>query len=124
MTETNNLCDLWEHTIFKVFKHDPKSELGVMLKQWVIFNKLENFNSLLNYTMDDFTPSGNLSYINENGDIIHQTPMHEVFNLRWYIGVQHLMDENEDENENPLTEQNWMKQTGNSLSMLLITNIL
>ena len=68
LTETNHLCDLWEHTIFEVFKHDPNSELGLML---------ENFNSMLNYTIDDFTPSVNLSYINEHGEILHQTPMHE-----------------------------------------------
>ena len=42
-------------------------------------------------------------------DILHQTPLKEVFNLRWHI--QHLMDENEDENENPLSEENWMKLT-------------
>ena len=35
--------------------------------------------------------------------------MHELFNLRWFI--QHLMDESEDENENPLSQENWMKQT-------------
>ena len=38
MTESNNLCDLWEHTIVKVFKHDSKSKLGLMFKQWIIFN--------------------------------------------------------------------------------------
>ena len=59
MTETNHLSDLWKHTIASVLKHDPKSKLGLMLKQWIIFNKLENFNSILNYTIDDFTPSGN-----------------------------------------------------------------
>ena len=32
MTESNHLCDLWEHTIVKVFKHDPKSAQGLMLK--------------------------------------------------------------------------------------------
>ena len=78
-----------------------------MLKEWEIFNKLETFNSILNNTVDDFTPSGNLCYIHEHGEIMHQTLMHELFNLRWYI--QHLMDENE--NENPLNQQNWMKQT-------------
>ena len=77
-----------------------------MLKEWVIFNKFENLNSILNYTIDDFTSSGNLSYINEHGDILHQTPMHEVFNLRWYI--QHLIDQNENEAENLLS---WMKET-------------
>ena len=51
MTETSHLCDLWEHTIAKIFKHDPKSELGLMLKEWVIFNKLEVFNSILNHTI-------------------------------------------------------------------------
>ena len=109
MTGTTHLCDLWEHTIVKVFKHDQKSELGLILRQWVIFNKLENFNSLLNYTIDDFTPSGSLCYINENGEILHLAPLKELFNLRWF--TQYLMDENEDEAENPLSQQNWMKQT-------------
>ena len=106
MSEYIHLCALWEHTIAKVFKHDPKSEWGLMSRQWAIFNKLENFNSLLNYTIDDFTPSGNLCYINEHG-VLHQTPMKEIFNLRWYI--HHLKDENEDETDNPLSPQNWMK---------------
>ena len=73
MSETNHLYELWEHTISKVFKHVPKSELGLMLKEWVFFNMLENFNSTLNYTIDDFVPSGNLSYLNEHGEILHQT---------------------------------------------------
>ena len=108
MTDTNHLSDLWEHTITKVFKHDSKSQLGLMLKQWINFNKLENFNSILNYPIDDFTPSGNLSYMNQYGGILYHTPLREVFNLRCYI--QHLMDETEDQDENPLKYENWMKQ--------------
>ena len=79
-----------------------------MLKQWIIFNKLENFNSILNYTIDDFTPSGNLCYMNEHGDILPYTPIKKIFNLKWYI--QYLIDESEDEDQNPLSEENWMKQ--------------
>ena len=108
MTESNCLCDLWEHTIAKVFKHDSKSKLGLMFKQWIVFNKLENFNSILNYPIDDLTPSGNLCYMNEHGDILPYTPMKKIFNLRWYI--QHLMDESEGETQNPLSKENWMKQ--------------
>ena len=107
MTNTNHLSDLWEHTIVKVFKHDSKSELGLMFKQWIIFNKLETFNSILKYPIDDFTPSGNLCYMNKHGDILPYTPMKKIFNLRWYI--QHLMDENEDEAQNPLSECKFMK---------------
>ena len=108
MTESNHVSDLWEHTIVKVFKHDPESELSIMFKQWIIFNKLENFNSILNYTIDDFTPSGNMCYMNEHGDILPYTPMKKIFNLRWYI--QHLMDESENQDQNPLSEEIWMKQ--------------
>ena len=108
MAEPNPLCDLWELTIVKVFKHDSSSQLGLMLKEWIKFIKLENFNSLLNFTIDDFTPSGNLSYMNKHGEILHYTPLREFFNLRCYI--QHLMDESEDETENLLSKQNWMKQ--------------
>ena len=69
----------------------------------------------MNYTTDHFTPSGNLSNLNQHGEVLHQTPLKEVFNLRWYI--QHVMDQSEDEDENPLNHGNWMKQTtGNSLS--------
>ena len=64
----------------------------LMIKEWVIFNKLEDFNSLLNYTDDDFIPSGKLCYSNDNGEKLHHTPLQELYNLRWYI--QHLIDEN------------------------------
>ena len=71
MTESNLLgvCDIWEHTIVKVFKQ------GLMFKQWIIFNKLENLNSILNYPIDDFTPSRNLCCMNEHGDILPYTQM-------------------------------------------------
>ena len=38
-----------------------------MIRQWVIYNSLEDFNSLLNYTNEDFKPhgGGNLSYYKE-----------------------------------------------------------
>ena len=91
----------------------------------MIFNKLEDFNSLLNFTVDDFTPSGNLCYYKDNGEILHQTPLQELFNVRWYI--QHLIDESQsdddddDEFDNPLSEENWMLQTNWKSSIMLFT---
>ena len=66
------------------------------------------------YTDDDFTPTGNLWFSNENDEKLHQTLMQELYNLRWYI--QHLIDENEyqyddDEWTNPLSQSNWIYQT-------------
>ena len=91
MEETIHLSDLWEHTITKIFKHDPQSELDIMIRQWVIYNKLEDFNSLLKYTDEDLIPHGvgNLSLYKENGDsvviMISPTPLQELINHRWYI---------------------------------------
>ena len=43
-----------------------------MIREWVTFNKLEDFNSLLNFTV-----AGNMCYSNDNGEIFHQTPLQE-----------------------------------------------
>ena len=41
-----------------------------MVTEWIIYNKLEDFNSLLNYSDNDFTPSGNLSYYKDYGNYV------------------------------------------------------
>ena len=46
--------------------------------------------------------------MNQHEEILNHTPLREVFSLRFYI--QHLMDESQDETQNPLIEENWMKQ--------------
>ena len=110
------------HTITKIFKLDPKYKVDHMIRQWVIYNKLEDFNSFLNYTNEDFKPHGgaNLSYYKENGDgdsvvkMMSTTPLQQLENLRWYI--QHLIHESgylydDDESNYPLSEDKWMLQT-------------
>ena len=81
---------------------------------------MEDLNSLLNYTDEDFKPygGGNLCYYKENGDSVAKmmptTPLQMLENLRWYI--QHLINESGylydgDESNYPLKEDNWMLQT-------------
>ena len=120
MQQIVHLSDLWEHTITRIFKHDPESELGIMIRHWVIYNKLEDFNSLLKYTDEDLIPHGvgKLSFYKENGDsvvkMMSPTPLQELINLRWYI--QHLIHQSgylydDDESNYPLNEDKWMLQT-------------
>ena len=114
MAENIELSCVWDHTIIKILNHDIHSKIGNMIKEWVVFNKLEDFNSLLEYTDDDFTPTGKFCYINENGEKLHRKLMKEFYNLRWYI--QHLVDLHEyqyGDNEwtNPLHESNWTYRT-------------
>ena len=114
MSENIKISYVWDHTVSKILLHDLQSKRGNMIKEWVVFNKLEDFNSLLKYTDDDFTPTGKLCYINENGEKLHRKLMKQFFNLRWFF--QHLIDENDyqyDDNEwtNPLSESNSTYQT-------------
>ena len=114
MSENIKLSCVWDHTISKILLHDLNSKKGNMIVEWVVFNKLEDFNSLLEYTDDDFTPTGKFCYINENGEKLYRKLMKEFYNLRWYI--QHLVDLHEyqyGDNEwtNPLHESNWTYRT-------------
>ena len=114
MSENIELSYVWDHTIIKILNHDIQSKIGNMITEWVVFNEMEDFNLLLQYTDDDFTPSGKFCYINENGEKLYRKLMKELYNLRWYI--QHLVDEYEyqyGDNEwaNPLHERNWTYRT-------------
>ena len=114
MAENIKLSYVWDHTIIKILNHDIHSKIGNMIKEWVVFNKLEDFNSLLEYTDDDFTPTGKFCYMNENGEKLYRKLMKEFYNLRWYI--QHLVDLHEyqyGDNEwtNPLHESNCTYRT-------------
>ena len=70
MSETIELSYVWDHTITKLFNYDLKFEMGIKIKEWIIFNKFEDFNSLLNYTDNDFTPSGHLCNCKDNVDSV------------------------------------------------------
>ena len=102
----------------KILNHDIQSKIGNMIKEWVVFNKLDDFNSLSKYTGDDFTTTGKLCYINENGEKLYKKLMKEFGKLRWYI--QHLVDEYEyhySDNEwtNHLHESNWTYRTNKQI---------
>ena len=114
MSENIEFSYVWDHTIIKILNHDIQSKIGNMIKEWVVFNELEDFNSLLEYTDDDFTPTGKFCYINKNGEKLYRKFMKEFYNLRWYI--QHLVDLHEyqyGDNEwtIPFHESNWTYRT-------------
>ena len=83
MPENIKLSYVWDHTISKILLHDIQSKMGNIIKEWVVFNKLEDINSLSKYTDDDLTPTGKLCYINENGGKLYRKLMKQFFNLRW-----------------------------------------
>ena len=81
MSENIKLSYAWDHTIIKILNHDIQSKIENMIKEWVVFNKLEDFNSLLEYTDDDFTSTGKFCYINENGEKLYRKLMKEFYKV-------------------------------------------
>ena len=57
-----HLSDIWEHTLTEILNHDPKSEVGIIVRAWV------KHTSLLTYDLNDFTPSGILYYFKDKAD--------------------------------------------------------
>ena len=47
MSENIELSYVWDHTLSNILLHDLNSKIGNMIKEWVVFNKLEDINSLL-----------------------------------------------------------------------------
>ena len=68
MPTTINLSEIWEDTLTYILNHGPKTEMGIIMRAWVKHNRLEDFNSLLSFTADDFTPSGSLCCLKGKAD--------------------------------------------------------
>ena len=123
MSKTIELSYVWDRTITKILNYNLKSEMGIKIKEWIVFNKLDDFNSLLNYIDEDFTPTGNLYYINDNGEKLPTTTLQEFYNPRWFI--QHLIDKNgyeygDHDYFNPLSESNWIYLTNENFMKYVI----
>ena len=123
-----HLSDIWECTLIEILNHDPKSQMGIIMRAWVKLNNMEDFISLLTYEPNDFTPSGLLCNYKEKADseavlIMSNTPVKELYDLRRYI--QHLILESEydydvDEFDSPLNQYNWLLQTqGKSMKIVI-----
>ena len=89
MEETIHRIDQWENTITKIFKLGPKYKLDHLIRQWVIYNKMEDFNFWPNYTDEDFKPygCGNLSYYKESDSLVKMMSITPMQMLGTSVGI-------------------------------------
>ena len=59
---------LYIYNIYYIYIYVCVCVFSVCVCVWVKHNKLEDFNSLLSFNVDDFTPSGTLCYFKEKVD--------------------------------------------------------
>ena len=46
----NRVSTQWEHSLTNLLGHDPTSEPGIVLRQWVLFQGVENILDLTRFT--------------------------------------------------------------------------
>ena len=113
MPAISHLNPTWEHTLTDILNHDPKTQMGIIMRAWVKDNNLTDFTSMLTYTADKFTPIGFLCYYREKVDAETPTMMptnilQELYSLKRYI--THVMNESDydpddSDFDHPLSEQ-------------------
>ena len=96
MPAISHLNPTWEHTLTDILNHDPKTQMGIIMRAWVKDNNMTDFTSMLTYTADKFTPTGFLCYYKEKVDAETPTMMptnllQELYNLRRYITMNLIM---------------------------------
>ena len=48
---------LWEHSLTTLLGHDPTSDPGIALRQWVIFQGVHNILDLLSWDQEELKPT-------------------------------------------------------------------
>ena len=96
---------IWEHTLTDILNHDPKTQMGIIMRAWVKDNNRTDFTSMLTYTADKFTPKHHL--------------LQELYNLRRYI--THVMNESDYDPDDPdfdhlLSEHNFVQRLNSPAS--------
>ena len=68
MPAISHVNPTWDHTFTDIVNHDPKTQMGIIMRAWVKDNNMTDFTSMLTYTADKFTPTGFLCYYQEKVD--------------------------------------------------------
>ena len=114
MPAISHLNPTWEHTHHDILNHDPKTQMGIIMRVWVEDNNMTDFTSMLTETANKFIPTGFLCYYKEKVDAETPTMMptnllQEHYNLMRYI--THVMNESDydpddQDFDHPLSEHN------------------
>ena len=51
--QDNRVSTQWEHSLTNLLGHDPTSEPGIALRQWLLFQGVENILCLLSWEEDE-----------------------------------------------------------------------
>ena len=69
--QNNRVSTQWEHCLTNLLGHDPTSEPGIDLRQWVLFQGVENILDLLSWEEDELKamPAQQVFSLDDHGQV-------------------------------------------------------
>ena len=115
---------LWEHSLTTLLGHDPTSDPGIALRQWVHFQGVHNILDLLSWDQEELktTPAQQVYSLDDHG----QGPYLRTNQVKQMCGLIAYMKHvfgvyNSD--IDPFTPDEWSQQTSTMLRTYLIQNL-
>ena len=122
---------LWEHSLTTLLGHDPTSDPGIALRQWVHFQGVHNILDLLSWDQEELktTPAQHIYSLDHHGYglYIRTNQVKQMCGLITYMkhvfGAYNSDIDPRDDPFHPFTPDEWSQQTSTMLRTYLIQNL-
>ena len=122
---------LWEHSLTPLLGHDPTSDPGIALSQWVHFQGVHNILDLLSWDQEELkaVPAQQVYSLDDHGQglYLRTNQIKQICGLITYmkhVFVAYNSDiDPRDDPFHPFTPDEWSQQTSTMLRTYLIQNL-
>ena len=121
---------LWEHSLTTLLGHDPTSDPGIALRQWVHFQGVHNILDLLSWDQEELkaVPFQQVYSPDDHGQglYLRTNQIKQMFGLITYmkhVFAAYNSDIPRDDPFHPFTPDEWSQQTSKMLRTYLIQNL-
>ena len=121
------LSTVWEHSLTNLFRYDPTTEAGRILRQWVLFQVVHSILDLLSWDPEEIKadPSKTVYHQDDHGQLLHprnnqtkQLAGHMTYMRHIYESYNSGPDLPEDP-FHPFTPDEWAIHTSTQISTYL-----
>ena len=122
---------LWEHSLTTLLGHDPTSDPGIALREWVHFQGVHNILDLLSWDQEELkaVPAQQVYSLHDCGQglYLRTNPIKQMYGLITYM--KHVFRaynsdfDPRDDPFHPFTPDEWSQQTSTMLRTYLIQNL-
>ena len=120
----------WEHSITNLLGHDPTSEPGIALRQWVHHQGVENHVDLLSWEEDEIkaNPTQQIFTLDDHGQgsYLRTNQTKQICGLITYmkhVFCEYISEEVRENTFHPLSTEEWSQHTSTMLRIYLIQHL-